>query len=64
MPVDVLRKMNEGINEALKDPAVVELFAKSGAIPVTTSLEQALKEVKDEVTTYAKIVAESGIKFE
>ena len=64
VPADVLKKMNEGINEALKDPAVIELFAKSGASPVQTSLEQALKEVKDEVTTYARIVKEAGIKFE
>ena len=32
--------MNEGINEALKEPAVVELFARSGAsTSVTTPAE-------------------------
>jgi tripartite-type tricarboxylate transporter receptor subunit TctC len=59
-----MKKMNEGVNEALKDPAVVELFAKSGASPNVTTLDQAMKQVKDEVSTYAKIVAQSGIKFE
>lgn len=64
VPDDIMKKMNEGINEALKDPAVVELFAKSGASPAQSTLEQAAKEVKAEVTTYEKIVKDAGIKFE
>lgn len=64
VPADILKKMNEGINEALKDPAVIELFAKSGASATQSTLEQAAKDVKDEVVTYAKIVNEAGIKFE
>lgn len=64
LPADIARKMNEAVNEALKDPAVIELFAKSGASPNITTLDQAMKEVKDEIATYAKVVAQSGIKFE
>lgn len=63
-PADVLKKMNEGINEALKQPEVVELFAKSGASATQSTLEQAGKDVKNEVTVYEKIVKDAGIKFE
>jgi tripartite-type tricarboxylate transporter receptor subunit TctC len=64
MSPDILKKMSDGINEALKDPAVIELFAKSGASPTQSTLESAAKDVKDEVVTYARIVNEAGIKFE
>lgn len=63
VPADIVNKMNEGINEALKDPAVVELFARSGASTSVTTPAQALATVKNEIMTYEKIVRESNIKF-
>jgi tripartite-type tricarboxylate transporter receptor subunit TctC len=64
VPADIVNKMNEGINEALKDPAVIDLFARSGASTSVTTPAQALGIVKTEITTYEKIVKDAGIKFD
>jgi tripartite-type tricarboxylate transporter receptor subunit TctC len=61
---DIVNKMSEGINEALKDPAVVDLFARSGASTSVTTPAQALAAVKNEIVVYEKIVKDSNIKFD
>lgn len=63
-PADIVNKMNEGINEALRDPAVIDLFARSGATTSVTTPAEALSVVKNEIVTYEKIVKESNIKFD
>ncbi len=60
-PADIVNKMNEGINEALKDPAVIDLFARSGCVDQRDGrLPSARHRVKTEITTYEKIVKDAG----
>jgi tripartite-type tricarboxylate transporter receptor subunit TctC len=64
LPADIAKKMNDAVNEALKDPTVIDLMAKSGASPTTSTLESAAKDVKTEVGTIAKMIKDGDIKVE
>jgi tripartite-type tricarboxylate transporter receptor subunit TctC len=64
LPPDILKKMNEAINEALKDPSVVDLFAKSGAAPWIQTPEESSRVVKQEVETLLTIIKDANLKFE
>lgn len=64
LPPDILKKMSDAVNEALKDPSIVELFAKSGAAASILSPEESAKIVKQEGETLVKIVKEAGLTFE
>lgn len=64
LPSDILKKMNEAINEALKDPSIVELFAKSGVSGTALSPEDSARIVKQEAETLVKIIKDAGLKFE
>lgn len=48
-PPDILQKMNTGINEALKEPALADLIEKSAAKATPTTLEEARRQMKEEV---------------
>jgi tripartite-type tricarboxylate transporter receptor subunit TctC len=64
LPADIAKKMNEAVNDALKDPGIVELFAKSGAIPTPLSMEESARIVKLESETTLKIIKDANLTFE
>jgi tripartite-type tricarboxylate transporter receptor subunit TctC len=63
-PAEIIKKMNEGINEALKDPAIEDLFARSGAAPTALSPQESADIVKREGETIAKIIKDAGLTFD
>ena len=64
LPLDIATKMNAAVNDALRDPSVVELMARSGASPHIVTLEQAAREVREEGEILTRIIREADIKIE
>lgn len=64
LPNEIASRMNAAINEALTDPGVVDLMARSGASPHVTTLEQAAKEVREEGEVLTRIIKEADIRIE
>ncbi len=64
LPAEIATRMNAAINEALTDPSVVDLMARSGASPHVTTLEQAAKEVREEGEVLTRIIKEADIRIE
>jgi tripartite-type tricarboxylate transporter receptor subunit TctC len=64
LPNEIATRMNAAINEALTDPGVVDLMARSGASPHVTTLDQAAKEVREEGEVLTRIIKEADIRIE
>lgn len=62
-PADIIQKMNEATNEALKDPAIVELMAKSGATPSPATPEEFGTFVTDVRNEMAELIETLGIEI-
>ncbi|HEV7275929.1 MAG TPA: tripartite tricarboxylate transporter substrate binding protein [Devosiaceae bacterium] len=56
LPEDIKTKMNAALNEALQDPAFVELTAKSGATPAPGTPEDFVAALQEEAATLAEFV--------
>lgn len=64
LPQPILTKMNAAINEAIKEPECVSLFAKSSAVPAPMSPEQFAEVVRKEVEVVEGIIKAANIKIE
>ena len=64
IPADIAKQMNEAVNDALRDPAVVALMANTGATPMIAPIDEAERTVDKEIVTMSRIIKEAGIKFE
>lgn len=61
-PPDIVRRMNEAVNAALKSPEVAAKLAAQGIEVRTDSPEAAKAFIDGQVDTWAKVVKDNGIK--
>lgn len=62
IPKDVVAKLNDGFNRALKDPKVVERLATFGIEPVGGPPDVFAKTLRDDVKLYDEIVKRGNLK--
>jgi len=60
---DIVARLNEAVNKALRKPRVVETFAKLGATPAGGSADDFANLIKSQVAHWGRVVRESGIKM-
>jgi tripartite-type tricarboxylate transporter receptor subunit TctC len=60
---DIVARLNEAVNKALRKPRVVETFAKLGATPAGGSADEFASLIKSQVAHWGRVVRESGIKM-
>ena len=62
-PADVLARLNAELAKIMQDPSAKEQFLKQGVYALQPqSLEQASTRLKSEVTKWAKVIDETGVK--
>ena len=61
-PRDIIRKLNDEINRALKQPEIVEKMNAEGMIAVTESPEFFGKLIRSDFAKYAKLVRDIGFQ--
>ena len=64
VPRDIIQKLNREINALLKNPEFREGMLARGAVPMGGSSEEFAAFMRQEVSKYAALVKESGIKIE
>jgi tripartite-type tricarboxylate transporter receptor subunit TctC len=62
LPAEIKASLNAAINAVLAKPDLKEAFAKVGATPRGTTLEEGGSFVKDDYEKWKKVVTESNIK--
>ena len=62
-PEAVVRRLNEAVNQALRDPKVREAFEKLGATPVGGSQTDFSDFIRAQVAHWSRVVKEAGIKL-
>jgi tripartite-type tricarboxylate transporter receptor subunit TctC len=60
-PAAVISRLNSEFNKMLKSPGMIKTFANRGAIPVTSTPEEAAQFVKKETETWARVIKEAGV---
>jgi tripartite-type tricarboxylate transporter receptor subunit TctC len=63
-PEAVVKKINADVNEVLRDKAVLERFASSGADPYATTPEQFARVLRDDIQKWAVVVKASGARID
>jgi tripartite-type tricarboxylate transporter receptor subunit TctC len=62
VPRDIVEKLAAAIREGLEEPAVVEMLARDGAIPVKSPPPDELRRFVDsETVRWAKIISAAGL---
>ena len=61
-PREIISRLNSEIHKALATPDLIEKLAKSGVEPLINTPEQFSAFIKSEMTRYAKVVKDAGIK--
>lgn len=64
MPRDIVDKINYGVREALKDPAVRKRIEDTGSMIIGNTPEQFAAQIKAELDVYKKVVNEQKLKLE
>ena len=64
VPRDIIQKLNREINTLLKNPEFRDGMLARGAVPMGGSSEEFAAFMRQEVSKYAALVKESGIKIE
>jgi tripartite-type tricarboxylate transporter receptor subunit TctC len=64
VPRDIIQKLNREINALLKNPEFRDGMLARGAVPMGGSSEEFAAFMRQEVSKYAALVKESGIKLE
>jgi tripartite-type tricarboxylate transporter receptor subunit TctC len=62
-PEAVVRRLNEAVNQALRDPKVREAFEKLGATPIGGSQADFSDFIRAQVAHWSRVVKEAGIKL-
>ena len=62
-PEAVVRRLNEAVNQALRDPKVREAFEKLGATPVGGSQKDFSDFIRAQVAHWGRVVKDAGIKL-
>ena len=63
-PRDIIAKLNKGISEVLSDPAVKERLTGMGATPKSSTPEEFVKLLDNEVKKNAEAVKRAGVKID
>jgi tripartite-type tricarboxylate transporter receptor subunit TctC len=63
-PAGVVRKINQDINELLRNKEVIEKFAAQGADPLARQPEQFAAMLKADLATWAEVVKTSGAQID
>ncbi|MFT4191450.1 MAG: tripartite tricarboxylate transporter substrate binding protein BugE [Comamonas sp.] len=63
-PAAVVERLHAGVLEVLKDPAVRKRIEDTGSIVIGNSPAEFTQQIKDEFSTYQKVVKESNLKLE
>lgn len=63
-PADVIARMNDEFNKALKDEGLVKRLEAEGAIPLGGTPEQFAELIRTETPRWGQVVQESGAKIE
>jgi tripartite-type tricarboxylate transporter receptor subunit TctC len=64
MPREIVNRLNQAINLALKDPEVVEFYRKVQTVAVGGTPEDLKNSVEREYNAYLKLMKETGLKLE
>ncbi len=62
MPKDIVMKMNGAIREALKDPGIQALVAKTGATPAPSTPEEFVDVLQKEKAHLTRFIDRTGIE--
>ncbi len=60
-PPAVISRLNAEFNKMLKSPDMLKRFDDRGAIPVTSTPEEAVQFVKKETETWGRVIREAGV---
>ncbi len=63
-PMEIVNKVNAEVNRMLKDPGMIEKFAKLGGTPIPGTPEDFQKTIQAETDKWAPVVQASGAKVE
>lgn len=63
-PPEIIKKVNAGMVQMLKEPAVIESFGKQGVEVVASTPEEFKAQVHSEVEKWTGVIERAGIKIE
>jgi tripartite-type tricarboxylate transporter receptor subunit TctC len=63
-PKDIVARINQEVNDLLRQPAIKAQFAKHGANIVTATPEETGRFIRAEIERVGKIVAETGARID
>lgn len=63
-PVDVVRRLNDEINKAVKTPAIAQQLVDRGMTPLTMTPDEFAKLFADDVRKWSAVIRAAGIKLE
>ena len=63
VPAAIVKKIHDGVVEALKAPDLVKRFAVDGSVPVGSSPEQFTAHLKAEIAKWRKLTKDAGLKL-
>ncbi len=62
VPRDIIEKLAAGIREGMADPAVIEVLAREGAIPVVSPpVDELRRFVDSEIVRWGKVIEQAGL---
>jgi tripartite-type tricarboxylate transporter receptor subunit TctC len=64
VPAPIVKKLNAGINEALKAPEVVKRFSADGSTPKGSTPQEFRAHIASEIAKWRKLVKAAGLKLE
>lgn len=63
-PADVVRKLNDEINKAIRTPAIAQLLVDRGMTPLTMTPDEFARLFADDVRKWSGVIRTAGIKLE
>ncbi len=63
-PADIVRKLNDEINKAVKTPAVAQQLVDRGMTPLTMTSDEFAKLFVDDVRKWSAVIRTAGIRLE
>jgi tripartite-type tricarboxylate transporter receptor subunit TctC len=61
-PEKIIMKLNQAINQALKDPGIQKIFYAQGTKPIGCTPAELQKSVEDDIATVGKALRAAGVK--
>jgi len=63
IPDEISHRLNQSINQALKNPLLIQQLEAEGSLPIGGSSDQARDYIASEQKQWSKLIQESGLKF-